>query len=100
MHLVRTNLSPTAKKTGPKPQNGLRTLVSTINTIEYLNARFRRATRQRGHFPTEQVVLKILYPTTQEKRPGRKNLTGKIPNWKHILNILTIHYPDQLTPNP
>jgi transposase-like protein len=39
----------------------LRKLVYTTNAIESLNARFRRATRQRGHFPTEQAALQILY---------------------------------------
>ena len=31
----------------------LRKLVYTINAIESMNARFRRAVRHRGHFPTE-----------------------------------------------
>jgi hypothetical protein len=29
--------------------------------------------------------------------PGDPTLTGKISNWKHALNILTIHYGDRLT---
>ena len=32
----------------------LRTIVYTTNAIESLNARFRKAVRHRGHFPTEQ----------------------------------------------
>ena len=39
----------------------LRRIVYTTNAIESLNARFRRAVRQRGHFPTEQAALKVLY---------------------------------------
>jgi transposase-like protein len=31
----------------------LRRIVYTTNSIESLNARFRRAVRHRGHFPTE-----------------------------------------------
>lgn len=33
----------------------LRKIVYTTNAIESLNARFRRAVRHRGHFPTEQA---------------------------------------------
>lgn len=33
----------------------LRRIVYTTNAIESLNARFRRAVRHRGHFPTEQA---------------------------------------------
>ncbi|MCP5115177.1 MAG: hypothetical protein GY953_30465, partial [bacterium] len=33
----------------------LRKIVYTTNSIESLNARFRRAVRHRGHFPTEQA---------------------------------------------
>lgn len=39
----------------------LRKLVYTTNAIEILNARFRQATRRRGHFPNEQAALKVLY---------------------------------------
>ncbi|TDB72569.1 hypothetical protein E1182_22820 [Micromonospora sp. KC721] len=30
-------------------------------SAESLNARFRQAARRRGHFPTEQAAMKILY---------------------------------------
>ena len=36
-------------------------IVFSTNAVESLNARFRRATRARGHFPTEQAALKCLY---------------------------------------
>jgi len=35
------------------------------NVIESLNARYRRAVRARGHFPTEQAALKCLYLATR-----------------------------------
>jgi putative transposase len=74
----------------------LRRIVYTTNAIESLNARFRRAVRHRGHFPNEQAALKVLYLVATTRRPNRENLTGKISNWKHALNILTIHYGDRL----
>ena len=75
----------------------IRQLIYTTNGIESLNARFRAAIRRRGHFPTEQSALKILYLTVRERRPNRSNPTGRIPGWKNILNVLAITYGDRLT---
>jgi transposase-like protein len=76
----------------------LRKIVYTTNAIESLNARFRRAVRHRGHFPNEQAALKVLYLVATQRRPNRENLTGKINGWKQILNALTVHYGDRITP--
>jgi putative transposase len=62
----------------------------------FLNARFRQATRRRGHFPNEQAALKILYLTVKERRPNRANPTGQISGWKSILNTLAMTYGDRL----
>jgi putative transposase len=75
----------------------LRKIVYTTNSIESLNARFRRAVRHRGHFPNEQAALKVLHLVATAKRPNRENLTGRINGWKHILNTLTIHYGDRIS---
>jgi putative transposase len=74
----------------------LRQIVYTTNAIESLNARFRKAVRHRGHFPTEQSALKVLYLVATERRPNRSNPTGQINGWKTILNALTIHYGDRI----
>jgi transposase-like protein len=75
----------------------LRKIVYTTNAIESLNARFRRAVRHRGHFPNEQAAMKVLYLVATARRPNRTDLVGKINGWKHILNVLSIHYADRLT---
>jgi putative transposase len=75
----------------------LRKVVYTTNSIESLNARFRRAVRHRGHFPTEQAALKVLYLVATERKKNRENLTGRITGWKAILNVLTVHYGDRIT---
>jgi transposase-like protein len=77
----------------------IRSLIYTTNGIESLNARFRQAVRRRGHFPTEQAALKILYLTVRERRRNRTNPTGKINGWKSILNTLAITYGDRLNIN-
>lgn len=75
----------------------LRKIVYTTNAVESLNARFRRAVRHRGHFPNEQAAMKVLYLVATTRRQNRENMTGRIHNWKQILNALTIHYGDRLT---
>jgi putative transposase len=74
----------------------LRQIVYTTNAIESLNARFRKAVRHRGHFPTEQSALKVLYLVATERRPNRSNPSGQINGWKQMLNALTIHYGDRI----
>src|SRR6188472_4115141 len=48
----------------------IRKVICSTNAIESLNARYRRAVRARGHFPTEQAALKCLY----RPRPGSPDL--------------------------
>lgn len=66
----------------------------STNAIESLNARFRKAAVRRGHFPTEQAAIKVLYLVSIERRKNRSNPTGRINAWKQILNTLTIHHGD------
>jgi len=74
----------------------LRKIVYSTNAIESLNARFRKAAVRRGHFPTEQSALEVLYLVSIERRKNRTNPTGQINGWKSILNALTMHYGDRL----
>src|SRR5918912_435958 len=39
----------------------VRRIIYTTNAIESLNAKLRRAVRARGHFPTDESALKLLY---------------------------------------
>jgi len=79
----------------------LRKVVYTTNAVESLNARFRRAVRHPGHFPTEQAALKVLYLAATQMRKNRQDLTGTTTTsgWKTILNTLTIHYGDRIAAN-
>jgi len=77
----------------------LRKVVYTTNSIESLNSRFRRAVRHRGHFPTEQAALKVLYLVATQQRKNRSDMTGKTNGWKSILNTLTVHYGDRIAAN-
>jgi transposase-like protein len=44
-------------------------MIYSTNAIESLNARYRRAVRARGHFPTEQAAMKCLYLVTGSLDP-------------------------------
>lgn len=39
----------------------VRTIVYTTNQIEALNSKLRRAVRARGHFPSDEAAMKLLY---------------------------------------
>ena len=41
----------------------VRRLLYTTNAIESLNSKLRRAVRARGHFPTDEAALKLLFLT-------------------------------------
>jgi putative transposase len=64
--------------------------------IESLNARYRKATRVRGHFPNEQAALKVLYLVTRDRSPKGGNITGRIMGWKQALNAFAIAYGDRI----
>jgi hypothetical protein len=40
----------------------IRKVLCSTNAIESLNARYRRAVKARGHFPTEQAAMKMPLP--------------------------------------
>ena len=78
----------------------IRSMIYTTNAIESLNARFRRATRIRGHFPNEAAAIKILYLTIKERNVSSAqgpNVVGRVKNWKQVLNVLLLHYGDRLS---
>ena len=75
----------------------IRKIVCSTNAIESLNARFRQAARRRGHFPTEQAAMKVLYLVVQQKRRGGGSITGRVYGWAKALNALILAYGDRIT---
>ncbi|WP_029723908.1 transposase, partial [Salinispora cortesiana] len=74
----------------------VRKVLYTTNIIESLNARFRQAARRRGHFPTEQAAMKVLYLVVQQKRKSG-SITGRVYGWAKALNALILAYGDRIT---
>ncbi len=64
--------------------------------IESLNSRFRQASRRRGHFPSEDVALKVLYLAIRHREPNRPNPTGRTHNWKAAINVFVGYYGDRI----
>jgi putative transposase len=60
----------------------VRRIIYTTNSIEALNAKLRRAVRARGHFPTDEAVLKLLFlvlnlAAKEWRMPAREWTTAK-----------------------
>ena len=73
----------------------IRKIICSTNAIESLNARYRRAVRTRGHFPTEQAALKCLYLVTRSLDPTGQGRTRWTMRWKPALNAFAITFADR-----
>jgi transposase-like protein len=74
----------------------IRRVIYSTNAIESLNARMRRATRARGHFPNEQAALKCLYLTIRSLDPTGQGRQRWMNRWKPALNAFAITFGDRL----
>jgi putative transposase len=77
----------------------IRRVICSTNAIESLNARYRRATRARGHFPTEQAALKCLYLVTRSLDPTGRGRARWMMRWKPALNAFAITFEGRITPS-
>jgi putative transposase len=94
----------------------VRKLLYTTNAIESLNYQLRKVTKARGHFPTDDAVVKLLWlaiinieDKRARERAARRQDTGKrsdqparlvegqrVMGWREALNELDIAYPGRL----
>ena len=94
----------------------VRKIIYTTNAIESLNYQLRKIIKNRGHFPTDDAVIKLLWlairdiedkrarqraaekgaPRGTRKAPGRLVEGAVTQNWKQALNALLLAYPDRL----
>ncbi|MFI9724678.1 IS256 family transposase [Streptomyces sp. NPDC052396] len=75
----------------------IRKVVYSTNLIESINARLRKATRNRGHFPSEQAALKVLYLAVRELiTPKARDVNHVAPHWKKALNQFSLFFEDRL----
>jgi putative transposase len=96
----------------------LRKIIYTTNSIESLNYQLRKIIKNRGHFPNDDAVIKLLWlairdiedkrarqrakekgiPANQRKAPGRLVEGAAVHGWKQALGALALAYPDRLGP--
>jgi transposase-like protein len=74
----------------------IRRVIYSTNAIESLNARFRRATRARGHFPNEQAAMKCLYMVVRSLDPTGTGQQRWMNRWKPALNAFAITFEGRL----
>jgi putative transposase len=84
----------------------IRRVIYTTNAIESINFQLRKITRNRGHFPSDEAAIKLLYL-------GIRNITGRhidgegltlqrgergtgTLGWKRALNALAVRFGDRL----
>lgn len=71
----------------------IRRMMYTTNVIESINSQFKKISRSKAIFPTDESLEKILYLVTQNIS---KKWTQKIRSWEKILRMLVIIYPEQV----
>lgn len=91
-------------------------VISTTNTIESLNVQLRKVTTNRGHFPNDAAVIKLLWlaicdiedkrardrardrgrPAAERRAQGRLVEGQVVTNWKKALEQLSITFPERI----
>ena len=96
-----------------------RKVIYTTNSIESLNYQLRKIIKNRGQFPNDQAVIKLLWLAirniedkrarerakeagrpkgTPRKAPGKLVEGSTIHGWNTALNELTLRYPERFNP--
>ena len=96
----------------------LRRVIYTTNAIESLNYQLRKIIKNRGHFPNDDAVVKLLWlaicniedkrardrarergKPANERTAAPRLVEGQITtNWKKALAQLALAYPDRIEP--
>jgi putative transposase len=70
----------------------IRRILYTTNAIESLNFQLRKVLRPKGHFPTEDSVLKVLYLAIQRAKMKWK----RAPDWSRARAHFAIEFADRM----
>lgn len=71
----------------------IRRLIYTNNAIESYNRQLRKVTKNKGVFPTDDSIRKLLYLA---HRDIAQKWSMPIPNWAMILNQLVVYFQGRL----
>lgn len=76
----------------------IRTVIYTTNALESINYQLRKITKNRGHFPNDDALVKLLYLGIRNM--GERNKIGDTSNatwnWRAALNQFEIYFPGRL----
>jgi len=71
----------------------IRRLIYTTNPIENFNRKIRKVTKNKGSFPTDESLFKILYLIVVN---ASEKWILPLPNWGLILNQLHVYFGERL----
>lgn len=71
----------------------IRKAIYTTNAIESMNMSLRKVTKNRGHFPNDDAMFKLLYLALKNIA---KKWTMPIKNWKSALNQFSIIFEERM----
>lgn len=71
----------------------IRRIIYTTNLIENFNRRIRKVTKNKGSFPTDDSLIKILYLIVQDVS---EKWTMPIRDWGVIINQLRIYFGERM----
>jgi len=71
----------------------VRKLIYTTNTIEGFNRQLRKVTKNKGVFPTDDSLFKMLYLATADIT---KKWTGRRKDWGRIYSQLSIYFEERI----
>lgn len=71
----------------------IRRLIYTTNPIESMNRGFRKVTKTKSIFPTQEAAFKVLYLTVEETS---KKWTGRLKDWSEIYPQLLVFFRERL----
>jgi putative transposase len=71
----------------------IRKAIYTTNAIESLNMSLRKVTKNRGHFPNDEAMFKLLFLALKNIA---KKWTMPIRDWKSALNRFTIMFEERM----
>jgi len=71
----------------------VRRILYTTNAIESLNYTLRKVIKTKGHFPTDDAAIKLLFLAL---RNAEKNWSQATKMWKSALNQFAIHFEGRL----
>ena len=74
----------------------IRRILTTTNAIESLHRQLRKTLKVRGHFPTDEAAIKLLYLALR----NIKARWGAAPEWKAALPHFSVLFPDRFEPEP